>query len=450
MTLKPHAIIINLSFKSLEPYTVGAFSVIETLRELNFETDYFDNLDININLNNLSDIELIFSKLKDIIKTETSFIGFSAMVDNIDFSLVLAKKIKEFFPDITLGFGGTFFTSSLFKKDVIEKFNFCDFFIRGKSNEIIKEMAEQNFDLSKMTSMTGLNFKKEGQFIFNDEISTFDKYETLSYMPNKSDLNYINTSFSIGCPYRCSFCSQHFHYPNFIRNSVSDCIKELIPHKGKKAYFTDALINSNHNWLKDLCQEMINHKLDIIWQSWFRMSNKLNDYTLLELIYNSGCRSINFGLESASSSVLKHMKKFHNEKVIYEIFDKIRTLNKKGKLITIKLNILIGYPTETEQDFIKTCKFILLNSDIISEVSANPVIIDYELPDFKKLIKNNFVRHNTGHDWSSVHSNPQIRLNRIERFEKVLNDCKIRHQINFKDEIISLCERSGSQIPANF
>jgi len=58
---------------------------------------------------------------------------------------------------------------------------------------------------------------------------------------------------------------------------------------------------------KELCRQMIEHKLEIIWGCSTRAD--FLDEELLELMHRSGCLSIYLGLESGSSKILSQIKK---------------------------------------------------------------------------------------------------------------------------------------------
>lgn len=434
-----HAIIVNFDSSDEEPYTVGAFSIVRSLTNLNVETTYFDNTHLDLDIDEVQSHSILFDLVSRLIKDTTKFLGFSVISSNVDISLDCAAFIKKRYPNILIGFGGVFIGSHSFTEDYKARFEDIDFYVNGKGDDLIKKIIGWNFELNQFEESSGLSFRRGDRFYHDGGKVEFLDYKPISYSPRKDDPSYVETSFSVGCPYRCSFCSQHFVFPNFIRTDVEECIEELRPHKGKTILITDALVNSNHKWLGKLCSRIIEEDLNLIWHSWFRVSQKMNDLNFLNLLYESGCRVIIFGLESASSAVLKHMKKFHDVTQIYQIFDKVRQLNKSGKYLTIHLNIIAGYPTETEEDFQKTYVFLKKNSDVISDVSINPALLNLELKDFKKLFQEGkVIEANSIHDWSTASSTPKIRLERLNRLRDLLKACNIKHAIHNEKMLIDV------------
>lgn len=448
--MSAHALIINLDTSLEESYTVGAFSIVKALSEAGVSTSYFDNTELPYDFSLEADQKKIFEKAAQEVKGNTRFIGIGLINSNVDLSLKAAFFLRNLFPHITLGFAGVFIGSHNFNDDYRKSLENFDFYINGKGEDVLKNLINWSFDLNKFEPLKGLSFCSSEGFHHNKERVVFENYQPISYTPKKGDSNYVETSFSVGYPYRCSFCSQHFHDPNFIRTDVEDCIKELRPHSGKIVFMTDAVINSNHKWLAELCQRMIDEELDVQWYSWFRVSPQMNDKSYLELLYASGCRILSFGLESASGAVLKHMKKFNDEKQIYQIFDKVRGLNKEGKFLKINLNIIAGYPTETEEDFQKTYFILKKNSDIITDVSINPALLNLELKDFKKLQEEGEILYaHDIHNWASKHSTPAIRLERLDRLRKLLQNCKIKFAIHNEAALINVLNNKNKNEISN-
>ncbi len=437
--------IINLGRFKDDDYTIGAFSIMNSLREEGLNVQYFSNLKDSLPLkkedfyhqevfNQASKAhDQLSSELLSSINSNTKFVGFSVLDDNFYASLYYARAIKSRFQNIVIGFGGPFFTNPDTLNYDYSRIDWLDFFTTGEAQETIKTIAKYKFDLASVPEIQGLSYYREGAWVIRNHPRPFDHFKPTSYTTNFDNQEEIHTSFSIGCPYRCSFCTQHFHYPEYKLVPVEDCIEILKPHAGKKLNFSDALINSRTTWLKNLCQQIIDNDLNIFWQSWFRFGDHMNDLKLLNLLYESGCRSIRFGLESASSPVLKHMRKFHNEKIIYETFNKIRELYTHGKIMLVKLNILVGYPNESEEDFQKTLKFIYFNCDLINHVSVNSVIIQPKLDKFSAMIESGELTYSSGHDWSTKESTPEVRKSRLLKIEELLNKCKIQHDIMGND-----------------
>ncbi len=68
------------------------------------------------------------------------------------------------------------------------------------------------------------------------------------------------------------------------------------------------------------------------------------------------CRHLHIPLQSGSNKVLKKMKRNYTEE---EYSNLIQTVYKRVKDITLGADVMVGFPEEKEEDFEKTCEFIL-------------------------------------------------------------------------------------------
>ena len=159
-----------------------------------------------------------------------------------------------------------------------------------------------------------------------------------------------------GCPYSCIFCASAAIWKKKVRfHSIPYVIKQVnrIKDLGVKHFFfcnDTFLMNPNRSYL--LLEEI--KKLNIIW----RCSVNTNTLTpeLTEAMFDSGCRQVDFGIESGSDKMLKIMKKPSNVK---QHESAIRTARKAG-MIT-KCMLMVGLPGETDEDIEETISFIRRN-----------------------------------------------------------------------------------------
>jgi tRNA-2-methylthio-N6-dimethylallyladenosine synthase len=93
------------------------------------------------------------------------------------------------------------------------------------------------------------------------------------------------------------------------------------------------------------------------------------------------CNWVHLPVQSGSDSVLKRMKRLHSIDRYFKIIDKIKSSPRKISLTT---DIIVGFPRETEGDFLKTvelteyCKF---DSAYIFKYSPRPGTPAYEMDD---------------------------------------------------------------------
>lgn len=375
--------------------------------------------------------------LEKINEDSPKLIGFSLIAENFHTSIYLIRKIKEKFPEIKTVLGGCGVKWAPLED---KHFEWVNFVVSGAGEEALKSIFFNLGDTEKLVGIPGLSLKKEEGVHWSDQeapslpidqtplitMNQFNEHPFYQKLFGKE----VSIMFHKGCPYRCSFCSAHLYYNKFTKNTVETCVEYVskFNNQDKLIYIADATINADDEWLKEWAREVIKRDIKIRWRGWFRLSPALNNPEYLKLLVDSGCVSFDFGLETASEEVLSHMKKFANIKVIFEIFQKIRMLSEeRGRTVKTKLNILVGYPTETEEDFRKTLKFITFNSDIIQFVSFNAFGMPHNLPLYDRIKADGLLFKNSS-NWCSRTSSPDIRISRMNELMELLKKLKIDHQ----------------------
>jgi molybdenum cofactor biosynthesis enzyme MoaA len=79
----------------------------------------------------------------------------------------------------------------------------------------------------------------------------------------------------------------------------------------------------------------------------------------------AGCEALTFGIESASDNVLRLMSKKYSGTDVANV---VRATHDAG--IKVVINLIVGFPGETEDDFQQTLEFIEQNKDRIYKVAA--------------------------------------------------------------------------------
>ncbi len=154
-----------------------------------------------------------------------------------------------------------------------------------------------------------------------------------------------------GCPFRCNFCSEHSLFgKKFKRRSperVLQDMRELSQKYGVSDFaFMDSLLNSSEKWLEEFSDLLIKSNEKFRWSGYQRA--QLNE-NLVKKIKKAGLTLTTLGVESFSQTTLDHMNK---RRVNSEILDSINYLMDNGVFTSI--NIVVGYPEETEADFLDT------------------------------------------------------------------------------------------------
>ncbi|WP_173081020.1 B12-binding domain-containing radical SAM protein [Fundidesulfovibrio magnetotacticus] len=162
-----------------------------------------------------------------------------------------------------------------------------------------------------------------------------------------------------GCPYRCAFCSSATMWTTrYVMRSPAEVVDEiewLMREYGANSFdFLDLTAIVRKRWTLDFCDEITRRGLDITWQLPSGTRSEALDAECLAALKRAGCRFLVYAPESGSERTLKAISK----KISLENIERsIRQAVALG--ITVKINLIIGFPDETTQDVLATLRFAL-------------------------------------------------------------------------------------------
>lgn len=224
---------------------------------------------------------------------------------------------------------------------------------------------------------------------------------------------------SRGCVNRCVFCIERKIWERFRFRGAAHIVGEIENDMARwgadKLEFNDSLFNGNIRVLEEMCDRMAAAGLEPKWGGEGIIRKEMTP-ALLAKLRKAGCGYITYGLESASQKVLDLMRKgmlmSHVERVVRDT---------RAAGICQKINIMVGFPGETEEDFRQTLDFILRNAGFIDEVNPSDgftgIFPGTELYERKDDFGVVFVNHH--YFWETGDGRNTLAV-RIDRFERVL------------------------------
>lgn len=216
----------------------------------------------------------------------------------------------------------------------------ADHYIIGEGDRALPALlAGKPYHFSQMTDLSGLPY------------ADYSDFDLASY-----DRAMVTITSSRGCVRKCTFCSVGNIWNKYKFRPGEEVAAEMIyqykEHGIKLFYFSDSLVNGSLKEFRKFCRIMTEHNLPIEWmgQFIFRSGMTEEDWDYLK---GSGCKSIWVGIESGSEKVRWHMKKKFDNRALYS---SIKAAGERG--IHMIYQTIVGYPTETEEDFQETLKMI--------------------------------------------------------------------------------------------
>ncbi|MHA2430087.1 MAG: B12-binding domain-containing radical SAM protein [Promethearchaeota archaeon] len=162
---------------------------------------------------------------------------------------------------------------------------------------------------------------------------------------NKSSPIWGNIQTKRGCPMNCIYCSYKYIEGSNVRyRSPQSIVEELdliVNNYGiKNIFIVDSIFNLNYEHVKETCQEIINHNIDVKWGANYIPSEKFLD--LMPLMKESGAVHFATGIESLSEEMLENMNKNRSP-------DEAILTSKKCVDLEIEqlIHIIVGGPGET-------------------------------------------------------------------------------------------------------
>jgi radical SAM superfamily enzyme YgiQ (UPF0313 family) len=371
-------------------------------------------IDEDAYLENLKPDHYVFA---EIIKTAENFhpdiIGFSLMTANSSAGYMLAKKIKEKFPNIPLIAGGVHPT--LMPEEPLKKSNF-DITVRGEGEETTPALINALKEKKPLDGILGITFKQGDTIIKNPDRPFIANLDTipfpafhLVYNLEKQISSCKGIISSRGCPFACNYCASKLIWTRAVRfRSPENVIAEIVDRYKKLGIsnfaFHDDTFTLNKKYVEEFCRLAMALDFKISWHCDTRGDTL--DLPLLALMRKAGCQHIYLGLESGSPKIQKLIKKNLDT-------DKVKNAIHFARKVGIETTVyfMLGFPEETEEDIelsIETMKELNPDHTIWSILTPYPGTDIWNLALEKGLVSydtdwaNYFHHYNQGNIFGSI------------------------------------------------
>lgn len=324
-------------------------------------------------------------------------IGFSMMsITSYIFTKKICKVIKEKKKSVIISIGGP--GSESCSKEFLNN-GWIDFYVKGDGEESILKILQGRYKNSDVRSIVDIN---------KTPFADFSELENCSILPIQG---------SRGCIGKCTFCNKNNLFDDFRQRDgrliASEMIYQNDRYKTNTFSIIDNAVNISKKNLHKMCNMILSFYKDDVPFKWFSHAiSKLNFDA--DLLKKSGCYKLMVGIESGSQRVLDHMRKNIRIEDSLHFIEKCVESN-----INLKLYFTVGYPTETDEDFLKTLDLIdLIKSKYDKNIEFRvvyPIIIykDSKLHKDDSII---FGKEQFGffENWIFGDNNKELRMKRYE------------------------------------
>ena len=342
--------------KKLPP--IGLMYVASALEKAGFEVQMLDNYLMKKPTQEVAEL---------VAKTQPAIVGITCGSATYPRTVETAKAIKATKPDCKIVVGGwhaSYMPDSLLANPEI------DYVVMGEGERAIAQLATAITSGKEAQALTipGVACRKKGNIIKNPPqfIENMDEipYPARHLLPLElydRTIEFLDAkpadvmSISRGCVFNCGFCETRKLWGNICRGfspkRVIGEIQDLKQRYGTRGIY---FINDNFTLRKEatteICKLMIEQKLDLEWVCDTRVDLVNNE--LLALMSRAGCKTIWFGVESASPRVLKRIGRNTTPEQVEAAF---KLCKKNG--IKTACSFMLGLPEETLADMEASLKF---------------------------------------------------------------------------------------------
>jgi radical SAM superfamily enzyme YgiQ (UPF0313 family) len=330
----------------------------------------------------------IDSYVNKILSQKTKLIGFSVNAGNLFFSIELARRIKNKDQSRIIIFGGPHSRWFEFEISNLDQYpdwyrgfypGLVDIFVIGEGEGTLLEILNRFKDKKELDNIPGTILYKNKYLNFKGDNFTPD----LNTLP-LADFSWANLEeyterklpilLSRGCIRRCSFCNDTFVSAKYRCRSAENVFQEIKTriqnHKINNFEFLDLILNGNLAELEELCDLIIGENINLTWSGQGAIRNDMS-FVLLNKMKKAGCTSLTYGTESFTDRVLKLMRKPYTYKDIKAVLK-----NTANSGIPAAVNIVTGFPGESEEDFRKSIKRLKQCCGYINKISSlSPCLI---------------------------------------------------------------------------
>lgn len=289
------------------------------------------------------------------------YLILSITTPSLNEDLKAAELAKRLNPKIvTIAKGAHFNTLDV---ETMEKWPALDIALRGEYEETCSEIARGEKPLSEIK---GLTWREGDRVVRNDGRGLPNDLDSIAYPARhltnnklyiRPDTEEMQTTIitNRGCPFSCSYClaNQVSGLKNRYRSveNVIGEIRECVEKYGIRNFlFRSDLFTQNKKWVIELCNRIVEEKLDISWASNSRVDTVNPE--VLAAMKKAGCWIIAFGVEKGTNKALEAINK---KATVEQAMEALRITREAG--IKRSIYILVGLPDDDESAIQKDMEF---------------------------------------------------------------------------------------------
>ncbi|MBI1390684.1 MAG: radical SAM protein [bacterium] len=290
--------------------------------------------------------------IHDVREFKPDLAVFTATIATLETDLQAAALIKEHAAGAVTAAKGE--PLHYMDEEIIRRNPSLDLILRGEVEAYIARLAAGD----DWASLPGATFLRGGEIVKTESHNAAVTLDDLPlparhlidvdrYRSPESGNRLTTVVTSLGCPYKCIFCSVpaltgtsvRYRSPESVAAELEHCIEQ---HGIREFLFHADTFTLNKNWVIRLCQLIVQKSLDIRWGCNSRVDSI--DEERLIWMKRAGCWVIGFGVETGNDEHLRMMQK---RATAQQAFDAVKLCRKHG--VRSHAFLTFGYPWDTEE-----------------------------------------------------------------------------------------------------
>jgi anaerobic magnesium-protoporphyrin IX monomethyl ester cyclase len=331
----------------------------------------------------------------EISKHKPDIVGLTSTTLTYKSALKIIQIAKQVHPNCLTILGGCHVT--FWDDKALQECPELDVVVRKEGEQTIVELVKHFKEGKDFEGILGVTCRKGDETVRNEDRPYIEDLDSLPFpahhlWPLDNLKKYGKIIFPLmtsrGCVFWCEFCSAVRMFGRGYRmrsaKNVVDEMEYLYKKYGAKDFtFYDDAFTVDQKRVEDICKELHDRKLNVKWDCGTRVD--MVNRELLQLMKDSGCIAVWFGVEAGSQRVLDEMGKGFTATRTKEAFKIAQDIG----LLTIA-SVVLGFPGETRETAMETVKFIEeINPDDVGYYIATPYP---GTPMADKVIKNGWLR----------------------------------------------------------
>ncbi len=407
------------------PGRLGLSSALYPPLGLSYIASYMESAGFKLRV-----IDMTFEKIENIEITDGKNIyGIYTTTPLHSRGVNVAKKIRKMDKNAIIVFGGPHPT--VLPEETIK--DGADIVVIGEGEETFLDLVKAIKNNKQLSNVKGIVFRQNGRIITTD---VRDFIENLDKLPFPDQFKFpveeyfrmkgfreISMITSRGCPMNCIFCQPtlrklfgnrvRYRSPKNIVDEIEYLVKKFKP---DMIVFSDDTFCSNEKNVIDVCNMIIERRIDVLWRCQTRVGLKKET---LKLMKRAGCFLLALGVESGSQKILNSIRKGITPNQVVETFKLCKDVG-----ILTHAYFMVGNIGETHETIEESKKLMMSIRPFNIFASIVTPYPGTDLYDF--AVKNNLLLETCWDKFSHVQKTPTLRIDGLTK----------KQILSIKDELL--------------